>query len=50
VLKVERDLESFPFDLEREVETVDDRHSGTPVPFQPKPARTIVSENWKKKV
>lgn len=26
VLKVERDLESFPFDLAREVETVDDRH------------------------
>lgn len=26
VLKVERDLTSFPFDPEREVETVDDRH------------------------
>lgn len=26
VLKVERDLESFPFDPTREVETVDDRH------------------------
>jgi Domain of Unknown Function (DUF1080) len=26
VLKVERDLESFPFDPAREVETVDDRH------------------------
>jgi hypothetical protein len=28
VLKVERDLESFPFDPEREVETVDDLLSG----------------------
>jgi hypothetical protein len=26
VLKVERDLASFPFDPNREVETVDDRH------------------------